>query len=110
MNGTKPNFDSSLSSKIKWSKNILEERGSPEQIIMGSADPLVCPLLNLASIYLETALCSSQGRSGKLYGQRGRRRQRKAIVDSYMATTLPYPDAFTAAKLCGLLGLCKNAI
>ena len=36
-------------------------------IILGSSDLLVCPLLNLA-IYLETAFPSSQGRSGKLYG------------------------------------------
>ena len=35
-------------------------------IILGSSDLLVCPLLNLA-IYLETAFPSSQGRSGKLY-------------------------------------------
>ena len=157
------NFDFSLSSKIKWSKNIMEERESPEQIILGSSDPLVCPLLNLA-IYLETAFPSSQGRSGKLYGdflthesvrrllvlvlnddrcsklkkggpigthsfrkgpatyacwsrvsrdfvnRRGRWRRRKAIVDSYIATTLPYPDAFTAAKLCGPLGACKYAL
>ena len=33
----------------------MEERESSEQIILGSSDPLVCPLLNLA-IYLETAL------------------------------------------------------
>ena len=157
------NFDFSLSSKLKWSKNIIEERESPEQIILASSDSLVCPFLNLA-IYLETAFPSSQGRSGKLYGdflthesvrhllvlvlndercsklkkgdpigthsfrkgpatyacwsgvlrdfvnQRGMWRQRKAIVDSYRATTLPYPDAFTVAKLCGQLGACKYAL
>ena len=42
------NFDFSLLSEIKWSKNIMEERESSEQIIFGSSDPLVCPLLNLA--------------------------------------------------------------
>ena len=42
--------------------------------------------------------------------QRGRWRRRKAIVDSYIATTLPYPDAFTAAKLCGSLRACKYAL
>ena len=130
----------------------MEERESPKQIILGSSDPLVFPLLNLA-IYLETAFPSSQGRSGKLYSdflthesvrrllvfflnnercsklkkggligthsfrngpttyayqsgvsrdfvnQRGRWRWRKAIVDSYVTTTLPYPDTFTAAEL-----------
>lgn len=44
----------------------MEERKSPEQIILGSSHPLVCPLLNLG-IYLETAISSSQDCSGKLY-------------------------------------------
>ena len=157
------NFDFSLSSKIKWSKNIMEERESPKQIILGSSDPLVCSLLNLA-IYLDIDFPSSQGRSGKLYSDflthelvrhllvlvlndnrcsklkkdgltgthsfwkspatyacwlgflrdfvnlRGRWRRRKAIFDSYITTTLPYPDAFTVAKLCGPLGDCKYAL
>ena len=61
------NFDFSLLSKIKYSKNIMEERESPEQIILRSSDPLVYPLLNLA-IHLEAAHSSSKGRSGKLFG------------------------------------------
>ena len=56
-----------------------------------------------------TYACRS-GVSRDFVNRRGRWRQRKAIVDSYIATTLPYPDAFTAAKLCGPLGACKYAI
>ena len=39
-------------SKLRWSKNISEEREAPEQLILGSMEPLLCPILNLA-IYLE---------------------------------------------------------
>ena len=39
--------------QMRWSKNISDERDAPEQIIVGSMDPRVCPLLNLA-IYLES--------------------------------------------------------
>lgn len=39
--------------KLRWSKNITEERDAPEQIILGSLEPLLCPILNLA-VYLET--------------------------------------------------------
>jgi hypothetical protein len=34
---------------MRWSKNIRDEREVPTQIIFGFMDPLVCPLLNLAS-------------------------------------------------------------
>ena len=41
-----------LSCRMRWSKNITEERDSPEKIILGSMDVRLCPLLNLA-VYLE---------------------------------------------------------
>ena len=42
-----------LLTKLRWSKNISEEREAPDQIVMGSFNPLLCPILNLA-IYVET--------------------------------------------------------
>jgi hypothetical protein len=39
--------------KLRWSKNIGEERDAPEQIMMGSMCSLICPILNLG-IYLES--------------------------------------------------------
>ena len=50
------------------------------------------------------------GVSRDFVNQRDKWRQRKAMVDSYHVTTLPYPNAFTAAKLCGPLGACKYAL
>eukprot|EP00644_Phytophthora_capsici_P010217 jgi/Phyca11/9792/fgenesh1_pm.PHYCAscaffold_41_\ len=40
--------------QIRWSKNISEERDAPEQIVFGSMDSRLCPLLNLA-IHIETS-------------------------------------------------------
>ena len=38
-----------------WSKNVLEERDAPDQIILGSADPDFCVLLSLA-VHLEYSI------------------------------------------------------
>ena len=43
-----------IKSKMRWSKNVLEERASPDQIIFGSMDWTYCVLLSLA-IHLEHA-------------------------------------------------------
>ena len=37
-----------LKSKMRWSRNILEERESPDQIIIGSVDPNYCVILALS--------------------------------------------------------------
>ena len=41
-------FPFALKSKICWSKNVLEEREAPEQIILGANDPMFCPLIAIA--------------------------------------------------------------
>ncbi|KAL8019420.1 putative DNA breaking-rejoining enzyme, catalytic core, integrase-like, catalytic domain superfamily [Plasmopara halstedii] len=45
-----PNIQHSgtLQCQMRWSKNISEERDAPEQILLGSMDPSICPLLNFA--------------------------------------------------------------
>ena len=54
--------------KMRWSKNIAEEREAPTQIILGSMDPHVCPLLALAA-YLECVLSAEgAGRSSFVFG------------------------------------------
>ncbi|KAI9981083.1 hypothetical protein PInf_010492 [Phytophthora infestans] len=37
-----------LTCQLRWSKNISEERDAPKQIVLGSMDPRVCVLLNIA--------------------------------------------------------------
>ena len=38
---------------MRWSKNVLEERHCPSQIILGASDPDFCALLNVG-LYLES--------------------------------------------------------
>jgi hypothetical protein len=47
-----PDFDFALSQEVRWSKNVLEERNCPPQIMLGANDPDFCVLLAHA-IYLE---------------------------------------------------------
>ena len=49
-------FPFALKSKMCWSKNVLEERDSPDQIILGAMDPQFCVLLALAA-HLEFKGC-----------------------------------------------------
>ena len=48
-------FDFCLKTQVRWSKNVMEERQCPPQILLGAMDPLFCLLLNFA-IYLEETL------------------------------------------------------
>jgi hypothetical protein len=54
-------YDFALSIKVKWSKNVLEERDCPDQALLGANDTDFCILLAL-SIYLETWMSSGRGR------------------------------------------------
>jgi hypothetical protein len=46
--------------KVSWSKNVMEERDCPDQILFGSMDSSYCILLAL-SIYLESWITSYDG-------------------------------------------------
>ena len=47
-----PQFDFTLLCRMCWSKNVLEERDTPDQILLGSMNVQYCILLALG-IYLE---------------------------------------------------------
>jgi hypothetical protein len=49
-----PQFEFALSVKLRWTKNCLEERDAPEQIILGAMDSDFCLIAALA-IYLQYA-------------------------------------------------------
>ena len=66
-------FNFALKSKMCWSKNVLDERSTTNQIILGAADPAFCTILALA-IHLETnigngvfAIALSQCKSGCMF-------------------------------------------
>ncbi|KAG1713439.1 hypothetical protein DVH05_001226 [Phytophthora capsici] len=73
-------YPSTLLFKMRWSKNIREERDAPEQIIVGSMDPKMCALLNLV-VYIESA--SNIGSSEFVYGnpKDGDRNVRRFLSD-----------------------------
>ena len=58
-----------LKSKMHWSKNVVEERESSNQIIIGSIDPNLCVLLGLV-LHLEHASVTiiNQNSSPLLFG------------------------------------------
>ncbi|CAK4169124.1 unnamed protein product [Aphanomyces euteiches] len=67
---------------MSWLKNISEERDAPEQIILGSMDPLLCPLLNFA-VHVEQM--GSASVSDFVYGNPddGHRVVRKLLDDAF---------------------------
>ena len=50
-------FDFALKSKMCWSKNVLEERSAPSQIVLGARDSSFCTLLGVA-VHFEFCLLS----------------------------------------------------
>jgi hypothetical protein len=52
--------DFALELRVFWSKNVLEERDCPEQILLGSMEHQYCMLLSL-SLYLEQWFSSGNG-------------------------------------------------
>ena len=66
-----PKFsDFALETEVSWSKNVMDERECPPQIIVGSQNPKFCCLVSLAS-HLESRL-SSNDQSRFLFGSTGR--------------------------------------
>ena len=64
-----PSFPFALCLKLRWSKNIAEERESPQQIILGSMDPRVCVLLNLAGFVEYCYRSGLQEQSSFVFGK-----------------------------------------
>jgi len=92
-------FPFALNIKMRWSKNITEERDSPEQVLFGSFEETICPLLILA-MYIE--ICGVTGelleKSGFLFGGSAAQSAIRRQFDSLLQD-----DEFTAL-LEGLLG------
>ena len=48
-----------LLSRMKWSKNVLEEKDAPDQLVFGSMDSKFCPIFGLA-IHLDHRLMDGE--------------------------------------------------
>ena len=57
-----------LQTKVSWSKNVLEERACPDQILLGAHDSDFCVLLALGC-YLESRFSTHQQGGWFLFGQ-----------------------------------------
>ena len=53
-----------LQQQVRWSKNVMEERDCPDQILLGAMDPHFCTLLLLAA-YLEMTFMMGGGMGAK---------------------------------------------
>jgi len=53
-----------LQQQVRWSKNVMEERDCPDQILMGAMDPHFCVLLLLGA-YLEMTFMMGGGMGAK---------------------------------------------
>jgi len=80
-----PKFDFALQTKMMWSKNVLEERDCPPQIMLGSANPAFCIILSLA-IYLEERFSRFGMNSKYLYTEDVEHEAPKRAVVSYSKT------------------------
>jgi hypothetical protein len=59
-----PRFDYCLEQRVQWSKNVMEERDCPPQILIGANDIQYCVLLALA-VYLESWFRTGAGAHSK---------------------------------------------
>jgi hypothetical protein len=53
-------YDFALQTRVRWSKNVVDERKCPDQIILGANDPNWCILIHMA-VYLESFLAMHPG-------------------------------------------------
>ena len=58
-------FSFALKSKMRWSKNVLEDRDAPDQVILGAMDPVFFSILAIA-IHLDHTIYSGEGGGGLL--------------------------------------------
>ena len=94
-------YDYTFKSKMKWSKNILDESRTSDQIVIGAADPKFCAILALA-VHLEVAIGNGDlEKDGVLMGisKTVATNALKAVIDA---------DDFNRAPLAGLLGSHSN--
>lgn len=95
-------FDFALTVRLNWSKNVMEERDAPEQIILGSMDWRTCLFLSLA-VYLEVAFGHGEALHHRyLFGYN----DNPVINNSYVSSTLVdcWKDPRFIPKADGLIG------
>ena len=73
-------FPFTLKLQLRWSKNIIEERACPHQLVLGSMNPLVCVLLNLSGfIELEGLAQIPEEEDAFIFGKKAERTIRSCL-------------------------------
>jgi Transcriptional activator of glycolytic enzymes len=88
-----PKFPFALCAKLRWSKNVVDERDVADQILLGAMNRLYCILLAL-SIYLEVWTESMKGiENGFLFGSSNNPLTNKTnISDTLVQSVWDQPD------------------
>jgi HEPN domain-containing protein len=88
-----PQFPFSLLCRMCWSKNVLEERDAPDQVLLGSMDPKYCILLALG-IFLEVWTEAGEGLANDyLFGNTGNPQTSKGRISDILKSVWDL-DAF----------------
>jgi len=102
-----PKFDFALETSMMWSKNVLEERDCPPQIMLGAANPVFCIILSLA-IYLEERFSRFGLNSRFLYTEAVDDEAPKKAVKSYSKTVRE--KVFLNALFCAQSSLTQGSL
>lgn len=115
-----PSFSFALSCQLRWSKNIMEERDSPQQIVLAAMDPRVCPLMNLINYIEYSKLNNLLQEEEFLFGDKGTseqvRKQLMALFEDpdfkHLGVGLLGTHSFRkgAATYAGRCGLSRDVI
>jgi hypothetical protein len=100
-----PLFNFALLTKLCWSKNVMDERDCPDQIILGAKDRKYCVLIGLA-IHLETWIESGTGAASEfIFDLRGTNdpEHTKDVIGNYLTNRVLNNEQFRVAGP-GLLG------
>jgi hypothetical protein len=96
-------YPETLLGKLRWSKNVRDERDCPFQILIGSMDPFFCVLLGLG-LHLETSFSQVSDQSDLLFhfGLATPQRANNFVSRTLRENVLVHEDFMK--KLEGLLG------
>ena len=75
-----PSFQFALCCQLRWSKNIMEERDSPQQLVLASMDPKVCVLMNLVHYVEYSRLNNMLEDTHLLFGAKGTNEQIRKLL------------------------------
>ena len=97
-------YPSSILCQMCWSKNVLEERDAPDQLLLGAANQKYCILLALA-VYLGSWLESSEARQSEfVFGSGTKPKHAKDLISGILKNSVFENPEFEMASADRKLG------